>query len=236
MPKGPVMENYPLPQSIEELARYFDHTCLKQDATSEDIIQLCNEAKQWQVATVCVNPCYLPLAKQYLDGSKVLPITVIGFPLGTNSLQSKIFETKEMIDAGALEIDMVQSIGLVKEQKWQALKQEIQSIVNACSGIPLKVIFEISFLTPDEIKICSEIALEAGAQFIKTSTGFSKSGATSEAIQIMRSVYKNFGGVKASGGIRTWQDAKSMIQAGATRIGASQTVAILQQFSQELTS
>lgn len=210
------------------LAKYIDHTALTAEKNEQDILMLCDEAKKYGFYSVCINSGYIPLAKEKLAGSDVKICTVVGFPLGANLTSVKAFETQEAIKAGANEIDMVINVGWIKSQKWEAVKQDIQSVFDACAGIPLKVILETCLLTKDEIVKACEICKEIGVAFVKTSTGFNKGGATVEDVALMKKTVGNIG-VKASGGVRDTKTALAMIEAGATRIGASASIAIIGQ-------
>ncbi|GAA0362506.1 deoxyribose-phosphate aldolase [Bacillus horti] len=209
-------------------AHYIDHTLLKAEATKEQIIQLCEEAKIHQFASVCVNPHWVQVCAEILKGTNVKVCTVIGFPLGVTSTQTKAFETEQAIAHGATEVDMVINIGALKDQNDNAVQQDIAAVVQAASGKALvKVIIETSLLTEEEkIRAC-ELSKQAGADFVKTSTGFSTGGATVEDIKLMRSTVGSEMGVKASGGVRNRQAAIDMIEAGATRIGTSNGIAIV---------
>lgn len=210
-----------------QIARYIDHTLLKPESTQADIIQLCKEAKQYQFATVCVNPFWVKTAAEELKSSGVGVATVIGFPLGATSTFTKVAETRDAIASGATEVDMVINIGALKSKDEMAVYQDIRQIVRAANGQALvKVIIETGFLTDEEKKRACMIAKEAGADFVKTSTGFGTGGATVEDIKLMRETVGPEIGVKASGGVRDFATAKAMIDAGATRIGASSGVAI----------
>ncbi|MCQ9120213.1 deoxyribose-phosphate aldolase [Rodentibacter pneumotropicus] len=208
------------------LAKYIDHTALTAEKNEQDILTLCDEAIKHGFYSVCINSGYIPLAKEKLAGSDVKICTVVGFPLGANLTSVKAFETQEAIKAGANEIDMVINVGWIKSNKWQAVKDDIQAVLNACNGVPLKVILETCLLTKDEIIKACEICKEIGVAFVKTSTGFSKGGATAEDVELMRKIVGNIG-VKASGGVRDTETALAMIKAGATRIGASASIAII---------
>lgn len=209
-----------------QLAQYIDHTALTAEKNEQDISTLCNEAIEHGFYSVCINSGYIPLAKEKLAGSNVKICTVVGFPLGANLTSVKAFETQESIKAGANEIDMVINVGWIKSQKWDAVKQDIQAVFNACDGTPLKVILETCLLTKDEIVKACEICKEIGVAFVKTSTGFNKGGATVEDVALMKNTVGNIG-VKASGGVRDTETALAMIKAGATRIGASAGIAII---------
>lgn len=208
------------------LAKYIDHTALTAEKNEQDILTLCDEAIKYGFYSVCINSGYIPLAKEKLAGSDVKICTVVGFPLGANLTSVKAFETQEAIKAGANEIDMVINVGWIKSNKWQSVKEDVQAVLNACNGVPLKVILETCLLTKDEIVKACEICKELGVAFVKTSTGFSKGGATVEDVALMKKTVGNIG-VKASGGVRDTKTALAMIEAGATRIGASASIAII---------
>ena len=213
--------------SAEKLAPYIDHTLLKANATQEEIGKLCEEAKKYKFASVCVNPAYVSLCAQLLKGSGVKVCTVIGFPLGATTPTVKAIEARDAIANGADEIDMVINVGALKSGNYNLVLEDIKAVREATRGKILKVILETAYLTRDEkIKAC-QLSKEAGADFVKTSTGFGPSGATVEDIKLMREVVGTAMGVKASGGIRSTKDAADMVAAGATRIGASASVAIV---------
>jgi deoxyribose-phosphate aldolase len=212
------------------LAGMIDHTLLKPDATADQVAQLCYEARKYNFASVCVNPAFVSLCAQLLRGSQVKVCSVIGFPLGATAPEVKAYEAQVALNNGATEIDMVLNIGALKANDLDLVARDILSVVKTChaAGAICKVILETSLLTNDEkVKACL-IAKEAGADFVKTSTGFSTGGATVEDIELMRRTVGPAVGVKASGGIRTLEDAEKMIKAGATRIGASAGVKIIQ--------
>lgn len=210
------------------LAKYIDHTILKPEATVEDVKKLCREAKEYGFASVCVNACYAKLVSTELTDSEVKTCVVVGFPLGAMTKEAKAFETTEAIENGANEIDMVINVGALKAKDYKLLKEDIEAVVNAAKGKAIvKVIIETCLLTDAEkVKAC-EISKEAGADFVKTSTGFSTGGATKEDIALMRKTVGENLGVKASGGIRDYKTAMEMINAGASRIGASASIAIV---------
>ena len=212
--------------NTKQIAHYIDHTALTAEKTDADILKLCDEAIEHQFFSVCINSCHIPLAQQKLAGSDVKICTVVGFPLGANLSSVKAFETQEAIAAGANEIDMVINVGWIKSNKWSAVKEDIQTVLNACNGTPLKVILEICLLTKEEIVQACEICKALKVAFVKTSTGFNKGGATVEDVALMKHTVGDIG-VKASGGIRDTQTALAMIKAGATRIGASAGMAII---------
>ncbi|MCQ2753190.1 MAG: deoxyribose-phosphate aldolase [Bacilli bacterium] len=214
-----------------EINRYIDHTLLKANALASEISKLCLEAKQYHFKSVCVNPGFVSLAKKELQGSDVLVCTVIGFPLGATTCASKVSETSNALKDGADEIDMVINISHAKMHDYQYIENEIKAIKTVCQNHTLKVILETCLLTDEEIVATSLAAKNAGADFVKTSTGFSTGGATIHAVSLMRKTVGETMGVKASGGIHTYQEALEMINAGATRIGASSGVAIMQSLS-----
>lgn len=203
-----------------------DHTLLKPEATKEQIITLCEEAKQYDFASVCVNPMWVKTAAEALKGAQSVVCTVIGFPLGASTKETKAFETIDAIQNGATEIDMVIPIGALKEGDHQTVQEHIEAVVQAADGHLVKVILETCLLTKDEVVVACELSKKAGADFVKTSTGFSTGGATVEDIQLMRQTVGPEMGVKASGGVRSKEDVEAMIEAGATRIGASSGVQI----------
>ncbi len=209
------------------LAAMIDHTLLKPDVTSEQLVKVCQEARQYGFATVCVNSANIPLVARQLRGSAVLPIAVVGFPLGAATTQAKAFEAREAIRAGAREIDMVINIGALKSKDYAAAFEDIRTVVEASKPHKVKVIIETSQLSDEEKVIACALSKTAGAAFVKTSTGFAGGGATVEDVALMRRVVGTDMEVKASGGIRTREDAQKMIQAGADRIGASASVAIV---------
>jgi deoxyribose-phosphate aldolase len=213
---------------MQHLAKYIDHTLLKQDATFAQIDTLCQEAKQHDFMSVCIQPHFVIFAKQKLVESSVKVCTVIGFPLGQNTRETKVFETKKAIHEGADEIDMVMNISLLKAEKFHELYLEIADIKYACQGRILKVILETCLLSNEEIIKACEIAKEAKADFVKTSTGFSTGGATVEHVKLMKKTVGDKLQVKASGGVRSLADMQAMIEAGATRIGTSSGIKILQ--------
>ena len=211
-----------------ELARYIDHTLLKPDAKEGDIIKLCKEALEYKFASVCVNASHVKLAYSFLQGTEVRVCTVVGFPLGATTKEAKAFEASQAIENGAAEIDMVINIGALKSGKLDAVKEDIREVAGVCKDKALlKVIIETCLLTDEEKVTACLLSMEAGADFVKTSTGFSVSGATVEDIKLMRRTIGPNMGVKASGGIRNLESALKMIEAGATRIGASASVSIV---------
>ena len=211
-----------------DIAKYIDHTILKPEATVEDVKKLCTEAREYNFASVCVNGCYAALVSTELAGSDVKTCVVVGFPLGAMTKEAKEFETTDAINNGANEIDMVINVGALKNKNYDLLKEEIKAVVNAAKGKAIvKVIIETCLLSDEEkVKAC-EISKEAKADFVKTSTGFSSGGATKEDIALMRKTVGQDLGVKASGGVRDYKTAMDMINAGASRIGASASIAIV---------
>nr|MDO8113994.1 deoxyribose-phosphate aldolase [Candidatus Sigynarchaeota archaeon] len=209
---------------------YIDHTILKPETTKDQVIQVCNEAKQYQFAAVCVNPCFTALVASCLKGSRVKTGAAIGFPLGCTTTEVKVFETKDAIKKGATEIDVVMNVGTLKSGDTGLVEKEIAAVVEAARGkATVKVILEICLLTKDEIVTACKIAQKAGADFVKTSTGFNVAGATVEHVALMRQIVGKNMGVKASGGIKSYHDAIEMIKAGANRIGTSAGVKIIQE-------
>ena len=210
-------------------ASYIDHTLLKADATSEQVTQLCKEAKEYHFASVCVNPTNVKLCANLLAGSSVKVCSVIGFPLGASTPETKAFEAGQAIQDGAQEIDMVINIGALKDRNLELVARDILAVVQVvhAGNCLLKVIIETALLTDEEKQIVCLLAKEAGADFVKTSTGFSTAGATVEDVALMRRTVGPLVGVKAAGGIRTVEDFENMIKAGATRIGASAGVRII---------
>ncbi|QHN49908.1 deoxyribose-phosphate aldolase [Geobacillus stearothermophilus] len=210
------------------IANMIDHTLLKPEATEEQIVQLCAEAKQYGFASVCVNPSWVKTAARELSGTDVRVCTVIGFPLGATTPETKAFETKNAIENGAREVDMVINIGALKSGANDWVERDIRAVVEASAGKALvKVIIETALLTDDEKVRACQLAVKAGADYVKTSTGFSGGGATVEDVALMRKTVGDNVGVKASGGVRDRKTAEAMIAAGATRIGTSSGVAIV---------
>ncbi len=210
-----------------KLAAMIDHTMLKPDATREELEKISEEAKKYHFATVCVNSFNIPLVARLLKGSGVKAIAVVGFPLGAATTHAKVFEAKEAINAGAEEIDMVINIGALKSKDYRTVYEDIRQVVEVSKPHKVKVIIETSSLTYDEKVIACALAKTAHAAFVKTSTGFGSGGATVEDIALMRKIVGEDMEVKASGGIRTKEDAEAMIKAGANRIGASASVSIV---------
>lgn len=213
----------------KEIAKMIDHTLLK-PATTSQIVKLCDEAKQYGFASVCVNPCHIKLAAKQLAGSDVKVCTVIGFPLGENTVQTKVYETKNAIKLGATEIDMVINQSLAKSNAWKKIEREVAAVKKACGDILLKVILETCNLTDKQIVSACNACVKAGAQFVKTSTGFGKGGATVKAVKLMADTVHPHGlKVKASGGVHNYDEAVAMVEVGADRIGASCGVAICEE-------
>lgn len=213
----------------QELARYIDHTLLKPEATPDAVVQVCREAVTYHFAAVCVNPVFVPLVAKELAGSDVAVCSVVGFPLGATSTASKVCETELAVAKGATEIDMVIPVGLLKAGKITEVREDIAAVAAAChgQGAILKVILEAVLLTNDEKVTACKLCQEAGADFVKTSTGFSTGGATAADVALMRKTVGPDMGVKAAGGIHNYEEAMAMIEAGATRIGASKGIAIV---------
>jgi deoxyribose-phosphate aldolase len=211
-----------------KIAAMIDHTILKPEATAEAVSKICQEALQYNFATVCVNPCHVPLCHSLLRNSSVKVCTVIGFPLGASATAVKAFETQQAIAAGAGEVDMVINIGALKAGDLQIVEEDIRSVVKAARSVLVKVIIETCLLTESEKIAACRAAEAAGADYVKTSTGFSTSGATVEDVALMRRTVSPRMGVKASGGIRSLNFAKQLIEAGATRLGTSASVKLVQ--------
>lgn len=214
-----------------ELARMIDHTLLKADATDEQVRRLCAEALDFGFAAVCVNPCFVPLAAELLRGSTVQVCTVIGFPLGANTAETKLFEARQAVEAGASELDYVLNVGDVLAGRFDLVEREMRQFAGLrteyTEPVVVKIILETCYLTDEQIVKACLLAKDAGLDFVKTSTGFGSGGATVEHVRLMRKTVGPAMGVKASGGIRTAKDAADMVAAGATRIGASAGVAIV---------
>lgn len=207
--------------------RLIDHTLLKSDATEAEITKLCEEAKQFEFASVCVNPTHVKLCSRLLKGSNVKVCTVVGFPLGANSSTVKGYETKVAVEEGAQEIDMVINIGALKDGNYELVENDIKEVVKNANGNIVKVIIEACLLTDDEkVKAC-ELALNAKVDFVKTSTGFSKHGATIEDVALMKKTVNDLAQVKAAGGVRSFDDMVNMVKAGADRIGTSSGVKLV---------
>ena len=207
-------------------AQYIDHTVLKADTTQESLLRFCSEAKQYHFASVCVNPCNVAFVARQLEGSGVKTAAVVGFPLGANKTGIKAAEAREAIADGASEIDMVINVAALKDGEEETVYQDILAVRKACEKKTLKVIIETCLLTDEEKRTACRLAEKAGADFVKTSTGFSTGGATAEDVALMRGEVGTRLGVKASGGIRDKETAQRMIDAGASRLGTSATIAI----------
>lgn len=209
------------------IERMIDHTMLKADASRDTIIRYCSEAKEHQFASVCVNTAFVPLVAEQLKGSGVKTCCVVGFPLGAMLTSAKAFEASEAVKAGAEEVDMVINISALKDKDDAFVEEDIRAVVKASAGAVVKVIIETCLLTDEEKVRACELSVKAGADFVKTSTGFSTGGATAEDVALMRKTVGDRAQVKASGGIRTPEDAKRMIDAGADRIGAGNGVVLI---------
>ena len=211
-----------------DMAKYIDHTYLKPEASVNEIRKICDEAKKYHCASVCVNPSYIQYVAQQLEGSGVTPCCVIAFPFGTSTPEAKAFEASDAASKGAREIDMVINVGAIKSGDWLLVKRDIEGVVNAVKGrAKVKVIIEACLLTDEEkVKACT-VAKLAGAAFVKTSTGYSTGGATVEDVRLMRETVGPEMGVKASGGVRNYDDAVAMLKAGANRLGCSSTMKIV---------
>ncbi|MBR6408744.1 MAG: deoxyribose-phosphate aldolase [Alphaproteobacteria bacterium] len=215
---------------MEDLSKYIEHTLLKQDAVKADFIKLFDEAKKYGFLGVCINPAYVKFAKEYLLGTNIKVVTVVGFPLGANLTQVKAFEAKKAIEDGADEIDMVINVSAIKNKEWDYVLEDIEEVKKACGKVPLKVILETDLLSSDEIEKACILCIEAKADFVKTSTGFVKNGvgAKPQDVKKMAELVKPYGlKVKASGGIRDRQKAKELISSGADRLGTSSGVQIV---------
>ena len=210
-----------------DLGAYIDHTILKAAASLEDISKLCQEAQEYNFAAVCINPCFVRNAEEMLKGSKVKVATVVGFPLGASTTTTKVYETQVAVSQGADEIDMVMAIGWFKSGKLDVVAKDIREVVRAAGDKPVKVIIETCYLTSEEIKQAAVLAVQAQAAYVKTSTGFGTRGAVLKDIWLIKEAIGERAKIKASGGIKTKQDAQKMIEAGASRIGTSAGVAIM---------
>jgi len=216
----------------QQLASMIDHSLLRPNATLEELKRVCQEAVEYKFKAVCINPIFVADAVSLLKGKDVLVCSVVGFPFGTHSSEIKAKETTEVIERGAREVDMVIWVGALKEKKDRDVVKDIRAVVDAARGCPVKVILETCYLTEEEKVRGCRLVMEAGAAFVKTSTGFASEGATAEDVILMRrTIGKDFG-VKAAGGIRTLEDALKMIEAGANRLGTSGSVAIIQKFDE----
>lgn len=213
---------------IKNLNKYIDHTILKTFATADDIKKLCDAAKQYDFASVCINPYNVPLAKELLKGTDVKVCTVIGFPLGANKTETKVFEAKQALKDGCDEFDMVINVGALKYGNYDYVYEDIKSVVDAVKGKVVKVIIETLFLTDEEKVKAVELSCKAGAAFVKTCTGFNEGVATVDDVKLMKAHVTNGVKVKASSGIRTYEDAKKLIDAGAERLGTSSGAKILE--------
>lgn len=212
-----------------DLAKYIDHTLLKPESTRADIARVCEEAKHYNTASVCVNPCWIGYVAEKLKGTDVTPCCVIGFPLGATLPEVKAYETAAAIRDGAKEVDMVINIGALRGAEFETVYEDIKAVVDAAAGKALvKVIIETCLLTDEQKVIACKLAKQAGADYVKTSTGFSTGGAKVEDVRLMRETVGPEMGVKASGGVRTKEDAEAMIAAGASRIGASSSKKIIE--------
>ncbi len=219
---------------IDSLNRYFDHTALKPQTTEDQIRELCAQALAYHFFSVCINPCYISLAKELLAGSDTAVCTVIGFPLGAMSTRAKSFEARDAVSMGAEEVDMVINVAYALDAKWAELERDIREVQEAGGKATLlKVILETCLLSDEQIVKACQAASQAGADYVKTSTGFSSGGATAHHIRLMRETVGPDMGVKASGGIRTLADTRAMIEAGASRIGASASVTIIEENEKE---
>lgn len=212
-----------------ELNKYIDHTLLKPEATKEQITKLCEEARQYDFASVCVNTCYVPLAKQLLAGSDVKVCCVVGFPLGAMDTVSKAFEAKTAVENGAQEVDMVINIGALKDKDYDYVTKDIAAVVEASKPAIVKVIIEACLLTDEEKVEACKCSMNAKAEFVKTSTGFSTHGATPEDVALMKKTVGNVCKVKAAGGVRSYNDAMKMIEAGADRLGCSAGIKVMEE-------
>lgn len=216
---------------IKTMASMIDHTVLKPGTTREQVVQYCRQAIEHNFASVCINPCFVKLVAQELKNSEVKTCTVIGFPLGSNTTEVKAYEAKKAVEEGAQEVDMVINVGALKEGDLEYVENDIAQVVKASQGALVKVIIETCLLTDQEkVTVCT-LAKKAGAHFVKTSTGFSTGGATSADIALMRKTVGDSIGVKASGGVRSLQEALAMIEAGANRIGTSSGLAIMNEMN-----
>lgn len=214
---------------MEKIERYLDHTVLKPESTDLDIQKACLDAKEYNFKAVCIQPMWVKYTADMLKGTDVNTCTVIGFPLGANTSDVKAYEAKQAVKDGAVEVDMVINIGAIKSEDFSLVHDDIKAVVDAVKGKAIvKVIIETCLLTENEKVRACEISKRAGADFVKTSTGFSTGGATVDDIKLMRETVGKEMGVKASGGVRSIEDAKAMIKAGATRIGTSNGVAIVE--------
>lgn len=212
---------------MNNIASYIDHTVLAANAQEEKIAKLCAEAKEWHFASVCVNTCWTKFCAEKLKGTGVNVCVVVGFPLGAMCTKAKAFEAKCAVEEGATEVDMVINVGWLKDHKDDLVEADIRAVKQACGDKHLKVIIETCLLTEEEKVRACQLSVKAGADFVKTSTGFSTAGAKAEDVALMRKTVGPNVGVKAAGGIRTYEDAKKMIEAGANRLGCSAGIAIV---------
>lgn len=210
-----------------DIASFIDHTLLKPAATVGEIEELCSQAVRFGFYGVCVNPSMIQVAARFLDGEKPVPISVVGFPLGATTAESKAFEAAQVVESGARELDMVLNLGAFKDGNDAQVLRDVQAVVDAAAGKPVKVILETALLNTLEIVRACTISVDGGARYVKTSTGFGPGGATVDAVRLMREAVGSNVGVKASGGISCYEDAISMIEAGADRIGCSASIAIV---------
>ena len=210
------------------IASYIDHTILAADATEEKVAKLCREAAEWKFASVCVNTCWTKFCAEKLKGTGVNVCVVVGFPLGAMSTEAKAFEARKAVEDGATEVDMVINIGWLKDHRDSLVEEDIRQVKKACGKAHLKVIIEACLLTEEEKVRACKLSVAAGADIVKTSTGFSTGGATAEDVALMRKTVGPDTGVKAAGGIRDYATAKKMIEAGANRLGCSAGIAIVQ--------
>ena len=215
------------------IAKLIDHTLLKPEATETDIKKLCKEAEKYGFFSVCVNPCFIKTAREKLSGTDVKVSTVIGFPLGAMHSKVKIYEAMEAVLTGADELDVVINIGMIKSNNWTAVQKEISDLVTATPDVIHKIIIETYYLSDDEKINASLAVMKSGAEFVKTSTGFAPSGATVKDIEMIKAATKGKIGIKAAGGIRTLKDVLTFIKAGATRIGTSSGVKIMEELARE---
>ncbi len=211
-----------------KINKYIDHTLLKRDAIQSEIDKIIEEAIKYKFKTICINPTWIEYAKKRLEGTNVEITVVFGFPFGTQTIESKIYEAKDAISKGADELDMVINVGKLHDNDIDYLKRELTEVRKATEGKIIKVIFEVALLNNDEIKLASQLAVDAGWDFIKTSTGIGCDGATVEAVKIMKEIAGEKAEVKAAGGVKSYDDAMAMIDAGATRIGTSNGAIIME--------
>nr|WP_081689712.1 deoxyribose-phosphate aldolase [Peptoniphilus mikwangii] len=216
-----------------EINRMIDHTLLKPESTREQVKNLCEEALKYNFKSVCINPYWVEYASEILKGSEVGVCTVIGFPLGANTTELKAFEAREAVKNGAAEVDMVINVGLLKSEEFDAVEKDIKAVVDAADGRVVKVILETCLLSDEEIIKACKLSMNAGADFVKTSTGFSSHGATAHHVKLMKSVVGDNLEVKASGGIRDLKTSLEMIDSGATRLGVSAGIAIVKEYLDE---